>query len=254
MFQEASSERNVTAKRWPFAEPAAALSEANHRIANNLALLASTIALRVAEIARNRDSLDADEVGSLLADVGARIETVGHLHRLLSTHPQSACLDVNECLHELCETLVAALAAPGQFRLIWTSRAECMVAEDKVLPLCLIVTELVTNSLKYAFPAGAPGDLWGGGRGEAEGTLTIEVADDGVGLPEGVEFATGGGLGARTITLLVRRLEAHVAFESSALGLRSTLRLPRAREPNYPQHARNKKSPAEAGLFVWLRG
>lgn len=232
MFQEAGSERNLTAKRWPFAEPAAALSEANHRIANNLALLASTIALRGAEIARNGESLDADEVGSLLAEVGARIETVGQLHRLLSTHPQTACLDVNECLHELCETLVAALAAPGQFRLIWTSRAECMVAEDKILPLSLIVTEIVTNSLKYAHPAGAPGELTVGCRCDAEGTLTIEIADDGVGLPEGLDFATGGGLGARTITLLARRLEAQVAFESPAIGLRSTLRLPRAREPN----------------------
>lgn len=232
MFQEADSERNHTATRWPFTEPVAALSEANHRIANNLALLASTIALRAAEISRSGDALNSDDVALLLAEVGSRIEMVGHLHRLLSTRPQAACLDVNECLRELCEALVAALAAPGQFELNWTSRAECMVATDKVLPLCLIVTEIVTNSLKYAHPAGAPGVLTVGCRCDPEGTLAVEIADDGVGLPEGFDFTVAGGLGARTIMLLARKLGVEMAFESPAIGLQSTLRLPQAHEPN----------------------
>jgi two-component sensor histidine kinase len=232
MFQETGTEHDTAATRWPFAEPEVALSEGNHRIANNLALLASTIALRASEISRTGAPIESEEVAQLLAEIGARIETVGRLHRLLSTRPQAACLDVNECLFELCETLVAALAAPGLFRLIWPYRAECMIAADKVLPLCLIVTEIVTNSLKYAHPAGAPGELAVACRCDAEGTLMIEIADDGVGLPEGFEFTAGGGLGARTIMLLARKLEAAIQFQSPAIGLRTTLRVPRAREPN----------------------
>jgi two-component sensor histidine kinase len=100
------------------------------------------------------------------------------------------------------------------------------VGTEKVLPLCLIVTEVVTNSLKYSHPAGVPGKLVLGCRNGSDGSLLIEVGDDGIGLPEGFEFADHGGIGSRTIRVLAKQLGAEVSLESRPIGSWFKLRLP----------------------------
>lgn len=204
----------------------AALSEANHRISNNLALLASSVSLRANAIAREQRDLDSDDVAQILRDVSARITIVGQLHRLLSSQPETERLDLCKTLEEICDTLVAALAPAGQVDLIKTSDGPCVVGSKQVLPLCLIVTEAVTNSLKYAHPAGVKGKLMVGCREEGDGTIAVEVADDGVGLPEDLDLAEDGGLGSRTIRALARQLNAEISFESQAIGLTFRLRIP----------------------------
>ena len=111
--------------------------------------------------------------------------------------------------------------ALGQF-----GDGECIATSGQVVPLCLIVTELVTNALKYAHPAGVHGTIAVGCRKQADGTLVVEVADDGVGLPEDFDMAADGGLGARTIRVLARQLDAQFDFRSGPIGLRFFLRVP----------------------------
>lgn len=209
------SERSITA-----------LAEKNHRIANNLSLLASTVGMRATQILQRRESLSHEEVAALLGEVSARIAAVGHLHRSLSNKPEAAHIDLQAHLLELSETLLAALAVPDQVDLIVTSTSECLVAAEKVLPLCLIVAEVVTNSLKYSHPAGVPGKLILDCRNEPDGSLLIEVGDDGIGLPEGFDFTRHGGIGARTIRVLAKQLGAEVSLESRPIGSWFKLRLP----------------------------
>jgi len=203
-----------------------ALSEANHRISNNLALLASSISMRASRIARHPHEMDGDEVAALLYETSARIVTVGQLHRLLSKHPQAARLDLKKSLRELCETLVSTLSGPERTELIWTATGECGVATAHALPICLIVTETVTNSLKYAHPSGVKGLLLVGCYREPDGSLVVEVADDGVGLPEGFDLKADGGIGSRTVHLLAQQIGAEVRFASPPIGLSFRLRLP----------------------------
>lgn len=214
------------ATRSAFADVDSALAEANHRISNNLALLASSVGLRASDIARQDRAMESGVVAAILREIGARITTVGQLHRLLSTRPGTDRVDINDFLHELCETLVSALAEPGRVELLDTGSGGCVVMAYHVLPLSLIVTEAVTNSLKYAHPTGVAGKLMVGCRREDDGSLLVEVADDGVGLPEGFEFAASAGLGSRTIRALARQLGAAVCYESRAIGASLTLRLP----------------------------
>jgi two-component sensor histidine kinase len=204
----------------------AALAETNHRIANNLSLLAGTVSMRATQILQRRESLSHEEAAALLGEVSARIAAVGRLHRSLSIEPEAARIDLHAHLLELCETLLAALAAPGQVDLTVTSSRECLVGTEKVLPLCLIVTEVVTNSLKYSHPAGVPGKLVLGCRNGPDESLLIEVGDDGIGLPEGFEFADHGGIGSRTIRVLAKQLGAEVSLESRPIGSWFKLRLP----------------------------
>lgn len=210
------------------AAPHDALSEINHRISNNLALLASTVSMRAASFSRRKGSVDGHEAAVALHEITARISIVGHMHRLLSTRPGSDRAAFGAHLRELCRLLISALAVPEQWELADGDIAECPVGADHFLPLSLIVTEVVTNALKYAHPAGAPGRLTIGCRRERDGTTLIEIADDGVGFPEDFEFAAGGGIGSRTIHVLAEQIEAELSFDSRPTGLRFVLRLPAA--------------------------
>jgi two-component sensor histidine kinase len=202
------------------------LSESNHRIGNNLALLSSAISIRANELTRRQRNLSGEEVALILGEVSARISTVAWLHRFLSKTPEGESIDLNGHLYELCETLISALSEPKRTTLMRIGDDECIVATGEAVPLCLIVTEVVTNALKYAHPAGVPGRIAVGCRRRTDGALVVEVADDGVGLPEGFDFASDGGIGVRTIRVLARQLEADYDFESNGIGLRFTLRLP----------------------------
>jgi two-component sensor histidine kinase len=209
-----------------FANSYDSLAEINHRISNNLALLASTVSMRAASFSRRKQPVDASEAAAAMHEITARIAIVGHMHRLLSTRPGSDHAEFGPHLRELCRLFMSALAAPGQWELIETGTADCPVDADHFLPLSLIVTEVVTNALKYSHPGGAPGRLTVGCRCERDGTVVIEIGDDGVGFPEGFEFAAGGGIGSRTIHVLAQQIDAEISFDSRATGLHFELRLP----------------------------
>jgi two-component sensor histidine kinase len=209
-----------------FPDPHDLLFEINHRVSNNLALLASTVSMRAASFTRRKEPLSGHEAAAALHEITARIAIVGHMHRLLSTRPGTGRTPFGSHLRELCRLFISALAAPGQWELVDDAIGSCPVDAEQFLPLSLIVTEVVTNALKYAHPAGVRGTLSVGCRCERDGTVVIEVSDDGVGFPEGFEFAAGGGIGSRTIHVLAQQIDAEIRFDSRATGLWFELRLP----------------------------
>jgi len=227
-IQDSTGNRDYRGGSPSFAGIDFAISEANHRISNNLALLASSVSIRAAELSRRHREMGSEAVSLILGEVTARIATVAWLHRFLSEQPEADRLDLNDHLRELCETLVSALSDPQRVKLVSGESADCVVRSDEVVPLCLIVTEVVTNSLKYAHPTGVPGLLSIDCRRETDGSLVVEVADDGVGLPEGFDLATADGTGSRTIRVLAKQMGAQVSLESRPIGLLFRLRLPSA--------------------------
>jgi two-component sensor histidine kinase len=209
-----------------YTDPDAAFSEVNHRISNNLALLASTVSMRASGFSRSKELMDGHDVAAVLHEITARIAIVGHMHRLLSSAPRAPGAQFGSHLREVCRLFISALAVPGQVELVETGTLDCTVSAEHFLPLSLIVTEVVTNSLKYAHPAGVPGKLMIGCGREPDGSILVEVADDGVGFPEGFDFNARGGIGWRTIHVLAQQIDAEVSFDSRPTGLRFELRLP----------------------------
>jgi two-component sensor histidine kinase len=201
-------------------------SEVTHRIANNLCLLASTVSLRSRHLAKQPGMMDNEEVSQLLDEISARIAAVGQLHRDMATQPDAAHLDLNAHLRRLCESLIAAVAQPGQYALLPSIGGACAIKTDKIMPVCMIVTEIVTNSLKYAHPSGVQGSVAIACHRDPDGTTLIEIADDGVGLPEGFDPLADGGLGSQTVGILARQLGADIAYIERPIGLCFQLRLP----------------------------
>ncbi|WP_340587963.1 sensor histidine kinase [Erythrobacter alti] len=213
---------------YTFPDRSIEVQESNHRIANSLSLLAGAINLRASAIARGEDMVCKYSIAQALREISSQVVCVGELHRRLSSMPDNARIDLNAHLYELCEDLIGALANSAGFQLIRESDKRVEIRNDMLLPVCLIVTEVVINSLKYAHPTGISGKLYVGCVAGDDGSVVVTICDDGVGLPDDFEFKSTISLGSRTIKALASRIGAESQLRSEPLGVRFTLAIPLA--------------------------
>ena len=201
--------------------------EANHRIANNLSSIAGLVRLHAAETSSRLDHIySGAEVRRLLDEIGSRIETVGRLHRLLSEAPSGTSIDLGAYIAETAEAIVGTLADEKLVRLSSRGMQDCFLNPDQAAPVALIVSELITNAIKHAHPAGAPGRIVVRCGANLAGCVYVEVEDDGVGLPENFDPWRNGGLGFEIIRGLSQQLGAKLLFDAEGIGLRVRLTVP----------------------------
>jgi len=208
--------------------PAALKGEADHRIANNLAMLASLIRLHAREVARRERPLPPAEVARLLQELCAKVETVARLHRALALAGTDR-IPIATYVRELCDT-VASLSPSTKTSV--STACEQDVAGTRALPVGFIVAEMMANALKYAHPTGIPVLLNVTCTQAGDTSICIEVADDGIGLPERFDPSTNGGLGFRLMRALAQQAGAELDFTSSPLGTTCRLVLPPEPELN----------------------
>jgi two-component sensor histidine kinase len=200
-------------------------AEANHRIGNNLALIAAIIRMQGNHLARRVVPVPVDQVRGLLNETAARIESIGRLHRLLSDAGNEAMIDVGGYIREIADGILTSVAAPGTVKMAFDLAAACTLRADAVLPLGLIVGEVISNAIKYAHPAGLPTAVAIDCRKDRD-SIVVAIRDDGVGLPEDFDPRTSGGLGLRLIRSLATQIGATARFENIPLGMRFTLTVP----------------------------
>lgn len=100
-----------------------------------------------------------------------------------------------------------------------------LLSADHAIPLGLLINELVTNAVKYAYPEGS-GEIEVSAR-EVDGHLRIEVSDDGAGLPEGFDIdQPRTSLGFKVVTGMVKQLQGHLTLAKDRKGARFLLDLP----------------------------
>lgn len=203
----------------PPAHPDLRLAEAHHRISNSLQLIASLLRLEAAEVAKRGVPVAPEDVRVALEDGAARVGTVALLHRLLSQAPDDGRVDIAVYLGEISNNLATALSFVGELDLSGLTADTWCIEADKAVPLGMVVSELVTNSIKYAHPAGVAGRIDVNCHRTFEGPYRIEIADDGVGLPEGFDPKKDGGLGFQVVRALCKQLGARVTFKSRGTGL-----------------------------------
>lgn len=202
-------------------------AEADHRIANHLALLAGYVRLQAADLMKQPAPPTRESVRLLMATIDAQITAVALLHRSLATHGRPVSTDLGEHLHEVCTPFVAGLS--GGTRLVEDFKAGCVVRPEHVLPLTQMVAEVVTNAIKHAQTAGEPGDITVRCARDMAGDLLVEVTDTGPGLPATFDPETDGGLGFRLLRSLGKQVGATLSFDSSRQGTHFQLTLPTAR-------------------------
>ena len=191
--------------------------EAEHRIANSLQLISSLVRQRARSGA-------VSDPRTFLLEIADRIETVGKLHRFLG-ESTSGTVQLRKYLEEICNRLRGALT-PAATSFSFDCPADCHVPAKTALSLGLITAELISNSLKYAHPAGLPTKISLSCAHEEEGRLMIAYEDDGVGFPEGFEVNETGHMGMTFIRLLSEGLDGHHEWQSDSLGVRFEIVLP----------------------------
>jgi two-component sensor histidine kinase len=203
-------------------------AEADHRIANHLAMLAGLLRMQSQGLGKKQKAMSGEEVRLVLEEFGGRLETVSKLHSLLASRPLGAPIDVANYLRNVAEGLVSSISTSDHMTIRYSFPAAYFLPPEKAVVLGLVVGELVTNAAKYAHPTGVAGVVKVGGSTSEDGTTSIEVSDDGVGLPENFDPCESCSLGFRMIRALTAQLGASITFENSGLGLICLLKMPSA--------------------------
>jgi two-component sensor histidine kinase len=193
------------------------LQEVNHRVANSLAL--------VSALARMQANFVVDPAAkTALEEMQARIAAIAGVHRRLYTSHDVQVVEIGSYLGSLVEELEASMKATGRDHAIGLEAgAEIQVPTDKAVSIGVIVTELVTNAYKYAYPAGVTGDIRVTVRRAEDGVISLSVEDDGIGLSADGEVR-GSGLGSRIVKAMATSLQSPVDYEDAPRGTRVRLR------------------------------
>jgi len=187
------------------------LHEVNHRVANSLALVASLARLQA-------NAVTDASARSALQEMQARIMAVAGIHRRLYTSSDVRVVELGSYLMSLVDELSAAIEEKDKKNVVvLQADADVRVPTDKAVSIGVIVTELMTNAYKYAYPAGARGEIRVVLRRSADGLLTIAVEDDGIGW-KGSGPVQGTGLGTRVITAMAGNLQTMVEYETVPKG------------------------------------
>ena len=204
------------------AQQAVLLREVNHRVANSLQLIISLIELQARRV--------PDEAArAILRQAAERVEAVTLVHRRLYTGNDVAFVEMDSYLAGLVEELGRAVHGGHPVR-VELYAAPVRLETDRAVALGLVVNELVTNALKYAYPPGMHGTVRVTLECTADGGVRLAVEDDGVGyLPE--TGPKGSGLGSLIVSSMAQSLGASVARDPHHKGTRCVLTLPCAALP-----------------------
>jgi two-component sensor histidine kinase len=191
------------------------LREVNHRVANSLQLVASLVTMQ-----QKSEGLDPG-AREALVEAHNRIHAIAQIHRRLYTSEDVRFVAMEAYLSGLVEELEAAMKAAGREHTIVLDAEPVRVGTDTAVSVGVIVTELVTNAFKYAYPRDVLGDI----RirlSRHDGICRLEVEDDGIG------FATAGvpkgsGLGTRIVRAMTATLGTSIAYEPRPVGTRAVL-------------------------------
>lgn len=194
--------------RHSLAEKEALLRELHHRTKNNMGVIIGLLALQAAEI-------DDERLATAFADIQSRIQSMALVHQKLYEAHDLSRINLKDYVSDLAALLLQSYqVSPARISLVMDTE-DVQVLIDTAIPCGLILNELVSNALKYAFAGGGAGKLMFALARREGGEILLEVADDGPGLPAGFDPRTDGRMGLQTIvTLGEEQLGGRVEFEA----------------------------------------
>ncbi|MGB5499956.1 MAG: sensor histidine kinase, partial [Maribacter sp.] len=179
------------------------LKEIHHRVKNNLEIVSSLLALQSAEI-------NDPKIVDAMQKSKHRIQSMSMIHQKLYQQKSLSTIEMKSYFEELANYVINVFDAGNRVE-VYLEMNGLELDVDTAIPIGLIVNELVTNSLKYAFPNNQKGIIKIGLRKEGS-QLFLKVSDNGIGKND-KEESIGTGFGTKLIQLLTRQLEGKMNLD-----------------------------------------
>lgn len=181
------------------------LKEVYHRVKNNLQVVTSLFNLQ-------QRSLPEGPVRTSLKESADRVRAMALVHEKLYQSANLSSIELGGYISDLCAQLGMAADAQARGIVFATQIAQVEVGLDLAVPLGLLLNELISNSLKHAFPGGRTGEIRVTLHCEADGCAMLEVSDNGVGLAATQKSERPASLGLRLVQTLSRQLDAELSM------------------------------------------
>ena len=195
--------------RKSLAEKEILLRELHHRTKNNMGIIIALLNLQEADI-------NDERVRTAFSDVRDRIRSMALVHQKLYEGNDLSHLNLKDYIIDLAGLLTESYLVSPAGMSVTTDMQDVFVLIDTAIPCGLILNELMTNALKYAFPGGRPGEIKVHLRRLEDGEIQLGVADSGIGLPPGFDIKKDGHMGLQTIVSLgEQQLNGKVRFDTS---------------------------------------
>ena len=194
------------------------LAEVNHRVANSLALVASLVRMQSSAVT-DQQAKDA------LAETEVRISAIANLHRRLYTSDDVRSVEMDSYIRTLVAELESSMKQAGHQARIRLDLDAIAFPTDKAVSLGMIVTELLTNAFKYAYPDDTQaGEVRVIMKRTSGDRAKLIVEDDGIGW-NGKDQPQGTGLGTRIVHAMAHTLDGEIVYGDGSGGTRTSIEL-----------------------------
>ena len=187
------------------AEKEALLKEIHHRVKNNLQVISSLLELQAQ---RSTD----EELKRAIVEGQHRVKSMALIHQKLYQTNNFSTLPFRNYIEDLMQTLLITYSGGGEQPTIKLSCDDIAFNMDVAIPLGLIINELVSNTLKYAFKSSENAEIQIELKDQGKGSFLLKVIDNGVGLPDDFDIEISDSLGVRLVKTLVRQLDGESQF------------------------------------------
>ncbi|HLH00607.1 MAG TPA: histidine kinase dimerization/phosphoacceptor domain -containing protein [Bryobacteraceae bacterium] len=189
-------------------EKEALLKEIHHRVKNNLQVVSSLLGLQSRAVAD-------PEMRKMFQESQDRIHSMALLHESLYQSHNLSEINFPEYIRQLAAHLFNSYGVAAERIHLQTDLDQLSLHLDAAVPCGLIINELLSNSLKYAFPDGRQGRIRIELRGLSGGQTRLVVADNGIGLRADVDWVNARSLGLRLVRTLAQQLGAELEVNTS---------------------------------------
>jgi PAS domain S-box-containing protein len=206
--------------RETYQEKETLLKEIHHRVKNNMQIISSLLSLQSRKIKE-------PSVQAIFKETQGRILSLSLVHELLYQSDDLNKINYRVYLEKLSSYLLSSELDVRKRVTCTVDSEDVEISIEKAVPCSLIITELITNSIKYAFPDATKGEISIIFRYHADsGEYLVDYRDNGKGLPEGFDLSAATGFGSSLITGLTRQLSGNLEIHNDGPGIHVIITFP----------------------------
>lgn len=180
--------------------------ELQHRVKNNLTVISNLLEFEL-------EKIQDESVVQIFMNARSRIQSMKAIYEQLNKSNSLDRVQLDTYIQSFTESLLKTYAIKKDKIKLTVELENIEMAVNRAIPIGIILNEIVTNALKYAFPGDRPGNIHLDLH-RAGDTVTLKVMDNGVGFPEGFDPGSADTLGLLLIKMLVKQIQGKIQIES----------------------------------------